>query len=249
MRLTKKKRKNQAGRLARFARVAREHHHGAREPAEEGRPRSARAALVHGGGDGGGGGGSRFPSLNGDRERLWCRSRCRAFATARGQKRETLLRTGIWHEEHTTRRQLQLAEIQRKSRVREWTPQKDPRIRAGVTKEDQKAELKKNQTRRCYAEKTSIFFQTTGRHPPGARRETTDRAGLETFGLVHEHKKGSLLRPMYVGRIWGKSCATDRGWWRPSPWPRRLSTPRGVAILVWPRCRLSTHRPAPRPPR
>ena len=57
----KKKQKNQAGRLARFARVAREHHHGAREPAEEGRPRSARAALVHGGGDGGGGGGSRFP--------------------------------------------------------------------------------------------------------------------------------------------------------------------------------------------
>ena len=65
-------------------------------------------------------------------------------------------------------------EIQRKSRVREWTPQNAPRIRAGVTKKDQKAELKKNQTRRCYAEKTSIFFQTTGRHPPGARRETTE---------------------------------------------------------------------------
>ena len=67
-----------------------------------------------------------------------------------------------------------LEEIQRKSRVREWTPQNAPRIRAGVTKKDQKAELKKNQTRRCYAEKTSIFFQTTGRHPPGARRETTE---------------------------------------------------------------------------
>ena len=65
-------------------------------------------------------------------------------------------------------------EIQRKSRVREWAPQKAPRIRAGVTKKDQKAELKKNQTRRCYAEKISIFFQTTGRHPPGARRETTE---------------------------------------------------------------------------
>ena len=103
--INKKKQKNQAGRLARFARVAREHHHGAREP-EERRPRSARAALVHGGGDGGGGGGSRFPSLNGDRERLWCRSRCRAFATARGVSR---LRTGIWHEEHTARRQLQPA--------------------------------------------------------------------------------------------------------------------------------------------
>ena len=69
---------------------------------------------------------------------------------------------------------LLLEEIQRKSRVREWTPQNAPRIRAGVTKKDQKAELKKNQTRRCYAEKTSIFFQTTGRHPPGARRETTE---------------------------------------------------------------------------
>ena len=69
---------------------------------------------------------------------------------------------------------LGLEEIQRKSRVREWTPQNAPRIRAGVTKKDQKAELKKNQTRRCYAEKTSIFFQTTGRHPPGARRETTE---------------------------------------------------------------------------
>ena len=41
-------------------------------------------------------------------------------------------------------------------------------------KEGSKAELKKNQMRRCYAEKTSIFFQTTGRHPPGARRETTE---------------------------------------------------------------------------
>ena len=67
-----------------------------------------------------------------------------------------------------------LEEIQRKSRVREWTPQNDPRIRAGVTKKDQKAELEKNKTRRCHAEKTSIFPQTTGRHPPGERRETTE---------------------------------------------------------------------------
>ena len=63
--------------------------------------------------------------------------------------------------------------IQRKSRVREWAPQKAPRIRAGVTKKDQKAELKyllkKNQTHRCYAEKTSIFFPDDRQTP--ARRE------------------------------------------------------------------------------
>jgi hypothetical protein len=51
-----------------------------------------------------------------------------------------------------------LEQIQRKPRVREWTPQNAPRIRAGVEKKDQKAELKKNQIRRRYAEKTSIFF-------------------------------------------------------------------------------------------
>ena len=34
-----------------------------------------------------------------------------------------------------------LEEIQRKPRVREWTPQNAPRIRAGVTKKDRKAEL------------------------------------------------------------------------------------------------------------
>ena len=67
-----------------------------------------------------------------------------------------------------------LEQIQRKSRVRERTPHNTPRIRAGVEKKDQKAELKKNQTRRRYVEKTTIFFQTTGRHPPGARRETTE---------------------------------------------------------------------------
>ena len=36
-----------------------------------------------------------------------------------------------------------LEEMRRKSRVREWAPQNAPRIRAGVTKKDQKAELKK----------------------------------------------------------------------------------------------------------
>ena len=66
-----------------------------------------------------------------------------------------------------------IEEIQRKSRVREWAPQKAPRIRAGVTKKDQKAELKKNQTRRCYAEKKRFFFrrpadtrQAQGAKPP-----------------------------------------------------------------------------------
>ena len=65
-------------------------------------------------------------------------------------------------------------QIQRKTRVRDRTPQNAPRTRPDVEKEDQKAELKKNQTCRRYVEKTSIFFQTTGRHPPGARRETTE---------------------------------------------------------------------------
>ena len=68
----------------------------------------------------------------------------------------------------------QIEQIQRKTRVRDKTPQNAPRTRPDVEKEDQKAELKKNQTRRRYVEKTSIFFQTTGRHPPGARRETTE---------------------------------------------------------------------------
>ena len=69
---------------------------------------------------------------------------------------------------------LRIEQIQRKYRVRERTPHNAPRIRAGLEKKDQKAESKKNQTRRRYVEKTSIFFQTTGRHPPGARRETTE---------------------------------------------------------------------------
>ena len=64
---------------------------------------------------------------------------------------------------------LPLEEIQRKSRVREWIPKNAPRIRAGVTKKDQKAELKKNQTRRCYAGKTSSFFPGDRQTP--ARRE------------------------------------------------------------------------------
>ena len=63
--------------------------------------------------------------------------------------------------------------IQRKSRVREWTPRNSPRIRTGATKEDQKAELKKDQTRRCYVKKTSFFLDPT-HHTPGAGREITE---------------------------------------------------------------------------
>ena len=69
---------------------------------------------------------------------------------------------------------LLVEQIQRKSRVHERTPHNAPRIRAGLEKKDQRAESKKNQTRRRHVERTSIFFQTTGRHPPGARRETTE---------------------------------------------------------------------------
>ena len=74
----------------------------------------------------------------------------------------------------SARHKTQVEQIQRKIRVRGSTPENAPRIRAGMEKKEQKPELKKNQTRRCYAEKTSIFFQTTDRHPPGARRETTE---------------------------------------------------------------------------
>ena len=63
----------------------------------------------------------------------------------------------------------QVEQIQRKFRVRKRTPENSPRTRAGVEKKDQKAELKKNQTRRCYVEKTSICFPD-GRQTP-ARRE------------------------------------------------------------------------------
>ena len=49
-------------------------------------------------------------------------------------------------------------QIQRKFRVRERTPQNAPRMRAGATKTDQKAELKKIQIRRRYPPKPSVFF-------------------------------------------------------------------------------------------
>ena len=55
-------------------------------------------------------------------------------------------------------RGLSVEKIQRKIRVRERTPQNAPRIRAGATKKDQKAELKKNQTRRRFPLQTPIFF-------------------------------------------------------------------------------------------
>ena len=63
---------------------------------------------------------------------------------------------------------LYLEQIQRKTRVREWTPENAPRIRAGVTKKDQKAELKRTKRAGAMPKKT-IFFQTTG----------SSRAGLE----------------------------------------------------------------------
>ena len=63
----------------------------------------------------------------------------------------------------------EIEQIQRKSRVRERTPQNAPRTRAGVKKKDQKAELKKNQTRRRYVEKKKRFFSDDRQTP--ARRE------------------------------------------------------------------------------
>ena len=61
----------------------------------------------------------------------------------------------LWHQPALRQREfglestrshvnVMLEKIQRKSRVREWTPKNAPRIRAGVTKKVQKAELKKN---------------------------------------------------------------------------------------------------------
>ena len=69
---------------------------------------------------------------------------------------------------------LPVEEIQRISRVREWTPQNAPRIRAGATKKDQKTELKKKNSSGAMPKNPRFFFQTTGRHPLGARRETTE---------------------------------------------------------------------------
>ena len=67
-----------------------------------------------------------------------------------------------------------LEKIQRKFRVREWTPRNAPRIRTGATKKDQKAELQKNQTRRCYVKKPWFFFLDPTHHTPGAGHEITE---------------------------------------------------------------------------
>ena len=83
--------------------------------------------------------------------------------------------------------QAELEQIQRKSRVREKTPQNAPRIRAGVEKKDQKAELKKNQTRRRYVEKTSIFFRDDRQTP--ARREARN----------HRSEDAEMLGPLPSG--------------------------------------------------
>ena len=70
---------------------------------------------------------------------------------------------------------LQIEQIQRKYRVRERTPHNALRIRAGVEKKDQKAELKKTQTRRRYVEKNLGFFPDDRQTP--ARRETRNHRG------------------------------------------------------------------------
>ena len=71
-----------------------------------------------------------------------------------------------------------LEKIQRKFRAREWTTRDSPRIRTGATKEDQKVELKKDQTRRCYVKKPRFVFDPT-HHTPDARRGTRNhRSGI-----------------------------------------------------------------------
>ena len=78
-------------------------------------------------------------------------------------------------------------QIQRKTRVRDKTPQNAPRTRPDVEKEDQKAELKKNQTRRRYVEKTSIFFPDDRQTP--ARREARN----------HRSEDAEMLGPLPRG--------------------------------------------------
>ena len=60
-------------------------------------------------------------------------------------------------------------EVRRGNATKTPSPRMDaavnaPRIRAGVTKKDQKAELKKNQTRRCYAMTARSAAPTSGEH-------------------------------------------------------------------------------------
>ena len=108
----------------------------------------------------------------------------------------------------------QVEEVQRKSRVRKWSPQNAPQIRAGVEKKDQKAELKKNQTRRCYAEKTSIFFPDDRQTP--ARREARN----------HRSEDAKILGPppcgpQRTGRAGQRDARGDAHRDRNPPNPRR----------------------------
>ena len=95
---------------------------------------------------------------------------------AREEHVELLRRTGSMNARlHSSSACAALFEqIQRKSRVRKNNPKISPRIRAGVTKKDQKAELKRTKRAGAMPKKTRLFFQTTGRHLPGARREITE---------------------------------------------------------------------------
>jgi len=70
---------------------------------------------------------------------------------------------------------LALEQIQRKTRVRDKTPQNAPRTRPDVEeKEDQKAELNKNQTRRRYVEKNLDFFPDDRQTPARRQARTTE---------------------------------------------------------------------------
>ena len=73
---------------------------------------------------------------------LWARTNSRSVRGAScGKPREGKTLVG-WRHEAPQVRGTYREEIQRKSRVREWTPKNSPRIRAGVTKKDQKAEFR-----------------------------------------------------------------------------------------------------------
>ena len=69
-------------------------------------------------------------------------------------------------------------------------------------------------------------------------------AGLEAVGLVHEHNFGNGSKVTRRSEFGEKKLRCGRGWWRPSPWPRRLAPSRGAAVVLQLR-----RRQAPRSPR
>ena len=134
---------------------------------------------------------------------------------------------GGWHgkgrKKETEPRNIRVEEIQRKSQVREWTPQNAPRIRAGVTKKDQKAKLKKNQTRRCDGEKKRFF--SDDRQTP-ARREARN----------HRSEDARMLGPPPCGpQRTGRADQRDaRGGGESRPkYPK--PPPSGASLLFAPR--------------